>query len=171
MKAIIIFLFTISFNFVSCQTNTDYEIIKNSDSGCIKNHGNQKKYSKLEQHKIHFAKSVASTLSKDFFSKVDIVNFTYETVIIKKKDTIHYVIYDFMLKKDVEINQLKDSLNFGIKSIDGYKAPTNCVLFLNDDKICCICKDELKSEIFKDETFINKIKADTEIRLKNNKPN
>lgn len=171
MKAIIIFLFTIFFNFVSCQTNTDYEIIKSRDSGSIKNHGNQKKYSKLEQHNIQFAKSVASTLSKDFFSKVDIINFSYETAIVKKNDTIHYIIYDFILKKDIEITQLKDNLNFGIKSIDGYKAPTICTLFLNEDKICCVCKDELGSELFKDETFINKIKADTEIRLKNNKPN
>lgn len=161
---ILLFLFIV--NFANCQTDTNYEIIKKTDSGSIKKNKSLKKLSRSEHYNLRFSKSVATTLSKDFFEKVDKINFTYETATFKKKDTINYVIYDFIVKKEVDINRLKNNISLGMKDIDGYQAPATCIAFFNINKITCVCRNTLDKEYLNDEEFINTIKADTELRLK-----
>ncbi|GAA4759492.1 MULTISPECIES: hypothetical protein [Flavobacterium] len=88
---------------------------------------------------------------------------------LKKKDTINYVVYDYILKKEIDINQLKNKLTLGIKDISGYKAPTTCNTFLNGDKITCICRFNLEPGYLSDEEFINTVKESTKIRIKSAK--
>lgn len=169
MKPTITFLFFLFITCANCQVNTNYEVLNRVDSGNIKTNKPLKKYTKPEQYNLRFSKSVASTLSRDFFEKVEKISYTHESASFKKKDTINYVVYDYLLKKDVNINELKSNINLGIKSISGYKAPTTCITFLNQDKITCACRFSLEESFLKDEDFVNSIKENTEKRLKSTK--
>jgi hypothetical protein len=165
-----ILLFLFALNVASCQNipkdTTDYVVIGRSDAGSVNTDDNLKKYSKKESEDLRFSKELASKISKDLFSKIDTILICKESATVKKKDTISYIVYDFILKKEVSINELKNSLIFGIKRIGIYKWPVICTTFLNGDKISCVCKSVFECDFIKDDEFINTIKADTELRLK-----
>jgi hypothetical protein len=160
---------------VSCQNiqnnETDYIVIKRRNAGIVNPNGNIKKYSKKQIQDLEFCNELASTLSKDLLRKIDKIIICEETATIKKKDTITYVVYDFILKKEVNIEQLKNSLNFGIKPIDTYEMPIICTSFWNDDKISFVSRGYYQSDFIKKEEFINTIKSDTELRINNSKIN
>lgn len=166
MKPTITFIFLLFFICANCQVASNYEVLIRADSGNINISKPSKKHTKLEQYNLRFSKSVASTLSRDFFEKVEKVNYTHESTSFKKKDTLNYVVYDYLLKKEVDLEDLKSKINLGIKNISGYKAPTTCITFLNEDKITCVCRFSLEESFLKDEDFINSIKENTEKRLK-----
>ncbi len=166
MKLIATYILLLFFNYSNSQTSTNYEVLNRTDSGKIKTNKSLKKCSRSELYHLRFSKSVATTISKDFFKNIDEIKHTYETSSFKKKDTINYVVYDYILKKGIDINQLKSKLNLGIKDISGYKAPTTCNTFLNDDKITCVCRFNLEPGYLSDEDFINLLKEDTEKRIK-----
>lgn len=165
MKSITNLIFFFFLNCVNSQVSTNYKVLLRTDSGNINISKPSKKLSKTEQYNLRFSKSVASTLSSDFFGKVEKISYNHESTLFKKNDTINYVVYDYILKKDVDINELKSKLNLGIKQISGYKAPTTCITFLNKDKISCVCRFSLEESFLKDEDFINSIKETTQKRL------
>lgn len=168
MKKKIIILFLLFFNIVNSQKITEnYEIINTTESGNIKK--GLKKYSRSERYNLDFAKSITTTLSKDFFSNVERINYSYNTATFKKTDTIHYVVYDFFLKKELDISKLSKYINIGIKRISLYEAPVICTTFFNQEKITCVCRNSFEPDYIKDEEFINAIKENTEKRLKSTK--
>ncbi|WP_136667808.1 hypothetical protein [Flavobacterium sp. H122] len=85
MKPFIISIFFLVFNYADCQTGTNYEITNRTDSGNIKINKNQKKLTRTEEYNLRFSKSVAATLSEDFFENADRINYTYETAVLKKR--------------------------------------------------------------------------------------
>ena len=166
---ILLFLFAI--NFASCQNINDnaksFEIIKNNESWAINTNDQQKKYSKKEAEDWRFSKELASKISKDLLKKIDQVVITKETAAVKKKDTINYIIYDFIPKKEFNIESSKDTLNFGKNFINLYKWPITCNSFQNQNRITCVCKIGITPEFLTEESFIEYIQSKTEYRLQN----
>lgn len=166
---ILLFLFAI--NFASCQNTNDntksFEIIKNSESWAINTNDDQEKYSKKEAEDLRFSKELASKISKDLFKKTDRVVITKETAAVKKKDTINYIVYDFIPKKEFNIESSKDSLSFGKNFIGLYKWPITCNSFQNQNRITCVCKIGITPELLTEESFIDYIKSKTEYRQQN----
>lgn len=165
---ILFFLFTT--NVTICQNiqndKADYRVLKRKNIEIVSPNSNTKKYSKTQIKDLEFCKELASTLSKDLLQKTDKIIIIEEIASFKKKDSVDYVVYDFILKKKTTIEEIKNNLNFGIKDIGLYKTPVICNTFSNEDKITCICRRLYKSEFIVEEEFINTIKAATEDRVK-----
>jgi hypothetical protein len=166
-----IFLLFFAINLASCQNVQDnaknFEIIKDSNSWAINTNDDPKKHSKKEAEDLRFSKELASNISKDVFKKIDKVVITKETAAIKKKDTINYIVYDFMPKKEFNIESSKNSLSFGKYFIGLYKWPITCNTFQNENRITCVCKIGMTPELLTEESFISYIKSKTEYRLQN----
>ena len=144
----------------------DYSVEKRKNTGIVNLNNNTKKYSKTQIKDLEFCKELASTLSKDLLQKTDKIIISEETASFKKKDSVGYVVYDFILKKKTKIEDIKNNLNFGIKDIGLYKIPVICNTFSNIDRITCICRGLYKSDFIMEEEFVNTIKATTEDRIK-----
>ncbi|WP_136667807.1 hypothetical protein [Flavobacterium sp. H122] len=170
MKHLILFLlFVFNINIADCQNiqnpKNKYEIIKRPQTAIVNPNLKLKKHSRKQIDDIKFTKELASTLSEDLYSKTDKIIITEQIATLNRKDTLNYVVYDFVLKKEVSTDEAVKTLNFGIKPINSYEMPIICISFLNEDKITFISKGLYKSDFIKDEEFITTIKANTEARL------
>lgn len=162
------FLFSLTINTLSCQENNyknEYTVIKRKTSE-VDTETNKIK-SKTEKEDIRFVKEIASKINASLFSDTKKVIISEEVTTYKTKDTITYVVYDIILKKDVDLKKLDENSIFGIKRISLYETPVTCTTFFNQEKITCVCENKFNSELLSKDDFIKVIKENTSERVKN----
>lgn len=162
----IFFLFYLTINTLSCQeTNhkSEYKVIKRK-SNEVSLETNKIK-SKTEKEDIRFIKEITSKINPRLFDNIKKVVISDEVTIHKVKDTITYIVYDFIIKKNTNLKEIEQTSLFGIKRISLYETPVICRSFFNQEKVTCVCRNSFEPEYIKDERFINTIKEDTENRI------
>lgn len=162
-----LFLISLTINTLSCQESNyknDYNVIKRKTTEV--NLETNKVKSKIEKEDVRFIKEIASKINPILFDNIKNVVISDEVTTYKTKDTITYIVYDFILKKDANPKEIDQNSLFGIKRINLYETPISCSTFFNQEKITCICQNKFNSELLSNEDFINSIKENTEKRLK-----